>query len=1408
MSDILLTRPLRVMAALLLTTFGLFPAFVAGTVHADDTWRTAPATNDYNTGSNWVGNTVPTGGATAIFGASNTTALTVNANISPGAFQFNAGAPAYTFTVSPSTELQLTGAGIVNNSSNAATIATTASTLKVLGSASLGNAQVSLGRDSALAFIDNASGGTATVGSLLATIDLSNLTSSGTTLAAISGNGWVVLGSKELSVSDNNGPQLSYDGNISGTGSLRKTGTGTLRLFGSNSYSGGTTITAGALEGDTSSIRGDIVNNGSVALFQSVRSSTYAGTMSGTGSLSIANGTVALTGTNSYSGGTRIYSNAAVVVSSDANLGAVSGRLTLDDGTLVVLADFSSSRAITIGNGTIFIDGFTFVQNGVIDGPGRLSKDGGGTLILTGVNTYAGGTTVAAGTLIGTTDSLQGNITNNSRAIFDQTGSGAYSGIMSGSGSLVKTGTGTVVLAAANTFSGGTTIDGGTLQIDSTSLRGTITNNANLIINENTNATFTQRITGTGGVTKTGAGTLILASTGNNYTGGTTVSAGVLRGSVLTLQGNIVNNAAVVFDNGTSFGNYLGDVSGVGSLTVAGGFLSLLGTNSYTGGTIISNGTGLSGNTRSLQGPITNNGFLVFEQASDGTYSGAISGSGSVSITNTGTVTLAADNTYTGGTSISGGTVAASSDRNFGDAAGGLHFGGGTLKYLASFDSSRSITLGSQSVFPPAAKSGGTFDTNGHNSTLSGVISGDKGLTKTGAGTLTLNGINTYTGGTLVSGGTLLGSSLSLQGNIANNAAVVFSQTTTGTYAGIMSGTGSLTLQGNGLLNLAGLNTYSGGTVVTGGTLQGTSSSLQGSIANNAVVVFNQSSTGTYAGEMSGTGSLTLQGGGVLNLTGTNTYTGATNVNGSALVVNGSLASSVIMNGSSLLAGSGTIGGLTNNGGIVAPGNSIGTLTVTGNFVQNGGVFIVEANSAGQSDRVSVGGRATINGGTVQVVAQSGTYARNTNYTIMSAAGGLTGTYSGVTSNFAFLTPTLSYDANNIYLLLAQSSSAFASGAQTPNQYAVGSALDQANTSATGDFGTVLSALSALNTAQGPAALNAISGQNYSGFSSAMVLTAQLFMNNFLLQAGSGSGRRTRVALAEACNVACDAAPSALWGAWGGALGGTGSFTGNANSGSFTYNVGGVAAGLDRRLTPNLLAGLTIGYTTGMEWIGGFSGQGVSNTFQAGLYGSYVDGPLHVDGVAAYAYSANQMWRNIVIPGLAPRTAQGLTGANQFYGQVETGYRFDLGGGADTFVTPFARLQAYTGTQNAFTETGAQSLNLNIAAQTTNSLRSVLGAQIGGALDLGWREKLVGQLRIGWSHEFADTARPVSATFTGAPTVPFTTYGVSPQRDGVVVGVSLNTAIAESALIYLRYEGDISGQDNTHALTAGLRMTW
>ena len=560
---------------------------------------------------------------------------------------------------------------------------------------------------------------------------------------------------------------------------------------------------------------------------------------------------------------------------------------------------------------------------------------------------------------------------------------------------------------------------------------------------------------------------------------------------------------------------------------------------------------------------------------------------------------------------------------------------------------------------------------------------------------------------------------------------------------------------------------------------------------------------------MSGSGGVTKTGGGILTLTGNNTYTGATTMVGGGLVVNGSLTSPITLFSGTTLGGSGTTGTVVAVGATLTPGNSIGTLTVNGNFAQLGGVYQVEANAAGQSDRINVAGTATIsNGANVQVLAQPGNYGRSTTYTILRANGGVSGTYSGVSSNFAFLTPSLSYDANDVFLTLSMAENAFSFGGRTYNQRQVGRVLDQTFGAASGDYATVLNAIAGLGTANGPQTLDAISGQNYAGFGNAMVQGAQLFLSNFANRAGSASGGGTRVALAEACDVACDATTPALWGAWGGAVGGTGTIAGNDNAGTFTYSVGGFSGGLDRKFGDNLLAGVTVGYQTGGQWTGGFDGRSVTDSVQAGLYASFLQGPVYVDAVAAYAYSSNQLWRPINIAGLQPRTAYGQAGANQFLGQIEAGWRVDLGGAPGCFITPFALLQGSVATQNGLTETGAQSLNLSVAQQTTSSLRTIFGAQLGASMDLGLRDRIAAQLRFGWSHEYSDTARPVTASFAGAPSVPFTVFGAAPTRDGAVLGFSVSTAIAEAMGVYVRYEGTIAGQDSSHALTAGLRMSW
>jgi autotransporter-associated beta strand protein/T5SS/PEP-CTERM-associated repeat protein len=1073
---------------------------------------------------------------------------------------------------------------------------------------------------------------------------------------------------------------------------------------------------------------------------------------------------------------------------------------------------------VDVGSTLTFGDGTNVAIGSLADGP-----SGGGTLVV-GTSDPLAYLTIAGGT------------------------STTFSGSISASGSLELANTfTTLTLTAASNggnigtiagdltlcdcFGGGLTISGGALTVDGifgvAVLGGTLSviNGGTLQTNQNLGVASAMAISGPGstvtvaGDTFVGGGfgpsTLTISNAGTLTSQGAVVVDGFFDIATATVTGpgsiwNVGTGGLLVGDFGPGFviisnggqvnvtdviGAGIGDqgpgtstvtVTGSGStfnlagplvigqtgialgtLTVAdGGVVNVTGPTRIGQGSTLNLGTGgLSGSI--VTSAIVNRGAIVANFTDTLVLAADISHVGTLSKAGTGTLILTGNNTYTGGTTVTGGLI------NF--MAGNLGTGtitlnGGGLQWATGNTSDISAQLAA------IGSGGATFDTNGNNVSFATMLTGSGGLTKAGIGTLTLGAAATYAGATNVNGGTL-------QAGVVN----------------ALPTSSAVTVAGGATLALNGFNQ-------TVGSLAGAGSVT---LATALLTAGGDNTSTTFSGAISGTGSLTKNGTGVLNMTGANTYSGLTTVNAGTLAVNGSLAGAVALNSGALLSGTGRIGGLVSNGGTIAPGNSIGTLTVGGNFTQNGGIYQVEVNAAGQNDRINVTGSATLNGGTVQVLAQSGTYARNTTYTIVNATGGLSGAYSGVTSNFAFLTPSLSYDANNAYLLLFQSASAFAAGAQTPNQYAVGTVLDQVNATATGDLNTVLNALSALSTQQGPAALNAISGQQYADFGTTNVQGAALFMNTVgqqmaLARGGAGGGQRQ--ALAQACEIeACEGLSP--WSVWASAIGGLGSVAGNGNSSTLTYNFGGAAAGIDYRLDPRFLVGLSAAYAAGNQWVDSFMGRGWTDTVSIIGYGSFTQGGFYADALAGYAWSGNQMQRQIQFPGLQ-RTANGSTGANQFLGQVETGYRIGIFAPAAASITPFARLQGSTVTQNAFTEWGANSLSLNVAQQTTNSLRTVFGADLAGVIPLGSARSLALDLRLGWLHEYADTGRPITAAFAGAPSNAFTVYGATPQRDAAVIGFSAGTNIAEATRLYLRYDGEISTGSSNHTLNLGLRISW
>ncbi|MFA9438637.1 autotransporter outer membrane beta-barrel domain-containing protein [Uliginosibacterium sp. sgz301328] len=539
---------------------------------------------------------------------------------------------------------------------------------------------------------------------------------------------------------------LQLDGTIANVGSLTKTGTGTLLLTANNRYFGGTTISAGTLQlgngGTTGSVPGPIVDNGALVIDRS-NQLVLSSAVSGSGTLEQRGaGTTILSANNTYTGGTLI-SGGTLQIGNGGTTGDVVGDI-VDNGVLVVnRSDTKSIQGVISGSGRL-------VQGGT--GTLVLAADNnyaGGTSIDAGTLQLGDG---------GTAGSVVGDVHNNSVLAFNRSDEVAIASAIDGNGSVQQIGPGKTILTGANTYLGGTTVSAGSLQVGNGGttgqIFGDILNNGTVILDRSDDLVYTGSISGTGNTIKNGAGTMVVTGTGS-YTGGTTINAGVLQlgngGTSGSVIGNIVDNAALVVDRSDSLLLH-NAISGSGRFEQAGtGTTVLEADNTYGGGTTISNGTlqiGNGGITGSVIGDIVDDGVLVFNRADTLTLSGLVSGGGELVQAGLGTLIMSnTSNSYSSGTAIESGVLQISADAALGAATGGLRMGGGTLRTTADITTSRATVL---------AQEGGVFDTVGGTVlTHTGTIDGAGGLTKTGGGTLLLTATNDYAGGTEVGAGTL-----------------------------------------------------------------------------------------------------------------------------------------------------------------------------------------------------------------------------------------------------------------------------------------------------------------------------------------------------------------------------------------------------------------------------------------------------------------------------------------------------------------------------------------------------------------------------------------------------------------------------------------------------------------------------
>ncbi len=795
-------------------------------------------------------------------------------------------------------------------------------------------------------------------------------------------------------------------GAISGTGSFMQAGSGTTTLTAANTYTGATTISAGTLQlgngGTTGSLSTSsaITDNGNFTINRSnavSQGTDFSGSaISGTGSFTQSgSGTTTLTAANTYSGGT-IFNGGTVSISSDANLGASSGSLTFNGGTLMATNNVVGSRAITMSGAGTFNVGFglTLEESGAVSGNGNLTVTGNGTLILSGSGSNGTGTTsVTNGVLAlrGTVSLGSGNLalsggllelgsgdftrslgTGAGQVNMNSAGGGAGFAAygadrivnLGGSGATVTWGSGNFVANGQILYLGTPTADhmvdfqnainlnGASRTIDVTN--GTGTGPA---------AKISSVISGTGssglvisavGFAPWNPGTLVLSGA-NTYTGATTVSAGTLNIQNATALGTtasgttVSSGATLQLQGGITVGAEALTISGTGASGQNGALVNVSGTNNYGGLLTLGAASTISSDSGTLN--LTNTGTIVggnfaltLTGSGNGTISSIIGTSiGSVTKSGSGTWTLSGANTYTGTTTVNGGNL-----------------------------------------------STGTFTI-----TPTGTVTIASGATYTSTGTLNLNPSTTAAQTFITSAGTL---SLRNSSSTLSAPDIYYDPTgnpTLGTgyqvtiATNIDVGTGTRYI--NGISQRNDYERY-GGDLVFSGNLSGSANLTFTGTPNTGSTPGTYQMAYTLSGNNSGfTGGITLTDGANLTLNNANALTSANTV---TFTPSSGAVAGLYLYGRSVTIGdlSGTSAGTMNirNGSLVTDTNS----TINPGIVRSNAVLTVQQNT-----------NTTFNGSISDGLNDHGSGDSGTYYTLgltKSGTGTLTlggtNTYTGVTT--------------------------------------------------------------------------------------------------------------------------------------------------------------------------------------------------------------------------------------------------------------------------------------------------------------------------------------------------------------------------------------------------------------------------
>jgi uncharacterized protein with beta-barrel porin domain len=911
---------------------------------------------------------------------------------------------------------------------------------------------------------------------------------------------------------------------------------------------------------------------------------------------------------------------------------------------------------------------------------------------------------------------------------------------------------------------------------------------------------------GAGGGLMVGSGANVTLSavtfTGNTATGGTGGNGGVAQNAAADPVNGGNGGAGGAANNGGASGG--GGTGGTGGHAGGQGTTGTAGVNLGDGG----GGGGGSGTTNSTQYTQNNSGGAGNANAgnggaggdgvtnnqgsqgpgADGGFggSGGSARGGAIYVATGGTLTIL--DSPISGAAVTGGAGGSSGVGQGPSAFNGTSGGAGTAKGAGIYLSGVTANIG---------VSGGTVT---YANTIGGTGLNTGGVTtalnKTGAGTLVLSAANDFIGNVNIGAGTLSVAGTGNLGNLSNGVVIsdgaTFGVTANATFAAARS----FSIAGSSKFDIAG----------------GTTTTLQGVVSDGA-----------------SSGSLVKTDTGTLVLSATNTYTGTTDVDagtlraGSAGAFGASTSFSVAAGATLDLNGFNKTFGALTGAGTVSGANT----TISGTFTPgSGALYLVQLNPA-TSSFASVTGTATLTGANVNANYAAGAYVQK-QYTILTATGGVNGTFGSVTNVGlpSTLHSTLSYDANNAYLNLVLNFTAPGGGLNT-NQQAVGNTLTNFFNS-TGGISAAFAALS-------PAALSQASGETATGSQQTTFNAMNLFLGTmtdpFLAgRSGSPSSGSTAPAFADenagaigytgsganrsgsernAYGMMTKVAPAfeRRWSVWAAGFGGSQTTDGNTVTGSngATSRIFGTVAGADYRFSPFTIAGFALaGGGTNFSVSNGV-GSGHSDLFQAGAFLRHTVGASYILGALAYGWQDVTTNRTVTIAGVDQLRAR--FNANAGSGRIEAGSRFvgDFGFG----VTPYAAAQFTAFALPAYAESvlsGANTFALGYAAKNVTDSRGELGMRADKSLALT-DAILTLRGRLAWAYD-VDPNRSIGATFQTLPGASFVVNGAQQAHNSVLTTASAEMTWINGWSAAATFEGEFSEVTRSYAGKGVVRYAW